>query len=87
MIHAASTEERERLLADFVRYCEIESPSGRERGMADALTEDLRGLGLEVDEDAAGNLLARVPGTGGARPRFCSAHTWTPSRSTVRSRW
>ena len=51
MIHAASTEERERLLADFVRYCEIESPSGQERGMVDALTEDLRGLGLEVEED------------------------------------
>ena len=61
MIHAASTEERERLLADFIRYCEIESPSGRERGMADALTADLRDLGLEVDEDAAGNLLARIP--------------------------
>ena len=59
MIHAASTEERERLLADFVRYCEIESPSGQERKIADALTEDLRGLGLEVDEDDAGNLLAR----------------------------
>jgi di/tripeptidase len=51
VIHAASTEERERLLADFVRYCEIESPSGQERKMADALTEDLRGLGLEVEED------------------------------------
>ncbi len=62
MIHAASTEERERLLADFVRYCEIESPSGRERGMADALIEDLRGLGLEAAEDDAGNLLARMPG-------------------------
>jgi tripeptide aminopeptidase len=62
VIHAASTEERERLLADFVRYCEIESPSGRERGMADALIEDLRGLGLEAEEDDAGNLLARMPG-------------------------
>ena len=62
MIHAASTEERERLLADFVRYCEIESPSGRERAMADALKEDLRELGLEAEEDEAGNLLARIPG-------------------------
>jgi tripeptide aminopeptidase len=70
VIHAASTEERERLLADFVRYCEIESPSGRERGMADALMADLRGLGLDVEEDetaaatgaGSGNLLARIPG-------------------------
>ena len=74
MIHAASTEERERLLADFVRYCEIESPSGRERGMADALSEDLRGLGLEVEEDEAGNLLARIPGPEGARTILLCAH-------------
>jgi tripeptide aminopeptidase len=62
VIHAASTEERERLLADFIRYCEIESPSGRERELADALTEDLRSLGLDVEEDQAGNLCAAVAG-------------------------
>jgi tripeptide aminopeptidase len=82
VIHAASTEERERLLADFVRYCEIESPSGRERGMADALLEDLRGLGLEVEEDDSaaetgsdsGNLLARIPGPDGAPTVLLCAH-------------
>ena len=74
MIHAASTEERERLLADFVRYCEIESPSGRERAMADALLEDLRGLGLEVDEDDSGNLLARIQGPEGAPIVLLCAH-------------
>jgi tripeptide aminopeptidase len=70
VIHAVSTEERERLLAEFIRFCEIESPSGRERRVADALTEELRGLGLEVEEDDSasrtgsdsGNLLARIPG-------------------------
>jgi tripeptide aminopeptidase len=74
VIHAASTEERERLLADFIRYCEIESPSGRERGMADALTADLRGLGLEVDEDGAGNLLATVAGPEGSPTVLLCAH-------------
>jgi tripeptide aminopeptidase len=74
VIHAASTEERERLLADFVRYCEIESPSGQERKMADALTEDLRGLGLEVEEDDAGNLLARIDGPEGAPTVLLCAH-------------
>ena len=74
MIHAASTEERERLLADFVRYCEIESPSGREREVADALTDDLRGLGLEVEEDEAGNLLARIAGPEGAPTVLLCAH-------------
>ena len=74
MIHAASTEERERLLADFVRLCEIESPSGRERKVADALTDDLRGLGLEVEEDDSGNLLARIAGPEGAPTVLLCAH-------------
>jgi tripeptide aminopeptidase len=74
VIHAASTEERERLLAEFIRFCEIESPSGRERGMADALVEELRGLGLEADEDAAGNLLARVQGPEEAPTVLLCAH-------------
>src|SRR5215217_1777942 len=74
VIHAASTEECERLLADFVRYCEIESPSGRERELADALSDDLRGLGLEVDEDEAGNLLARIPGPEAAPTILLCAH-------------
>jgi tripeptide aminopeptidase len=74
VIHAASTEERERLLADFVRYCEIESPSGQERKMADALTEDLRGLGLEVEEDDSCNLLARIDGSEGAPTVLLCAH-------------
>jgi tripeptide aminopeptidase len=78
----ASSEERERLVAEFVRLCEIESPSGRERAMADAVTEELRGLGLEVEEDdtaeetgaGAGNLLARIPGPEGARTILLCAH-------------
>jgi tripeptide aminopeptidase len=74
VIHAASTEERERLLADFIRLCEIESPSGSERGIADALTEDLRELGLEAEEDAAGNLLARVAGPDGGATVLLCAH-------------
>jgi tripeptide aminopeptidase len=82
VIHAASTEERERLLADFIRFCEIESPSGRERGVADALTEELRRLGAEVEEDDSaaatgsdsGNLLARIPGPEGAPTVLLCAH-------------
>jgi tripeptide aminopeptidase len=74
VIHAASTEERERLLADFVRYCEIESPSGQERKMADALTEDLRGLGLEVEEDDSCNLLGRIDGPESAPTVLLCAH-------------
>jgi tripeptide aminopeptidase len=59
-----------RLLDRFVRLCEIRSPTGEERAVADAVTAELRGLGLEVSEDGAagparagsGNLLARIEG-------------------------
>jgi tripeptide aminopeptidase len=82
VIHVVSTEERERLLAEFIRFCEIESPSGRERGVADALTEELRGLGVEVEEDDSaartgsdsGNLLARIPGPEGMPTVLLCAH-------------
>jgi tripeptide aminopeptidase len=78
----ASAGDKERLLSDFTRMCEIESPSGSERAMADAVTAELRGLGLEVDEDGtgpqtesdAGNLLARIPGPEGARTILLCAH-------------
>jgi tripeptide aminopeptidase len=78
----ATREERERMLADFVRYCEIESPSRRERAIADAVTQDLRALGLEVHEDDtgaetgsdAGNLFARIEGPPGSRSILFCGH-------------
>jgi tripeptide aminopeptidase len=65
----ATAAERERLLQDFIRLCEIESPSRRERAVADAVSAELRAMGLEVEEDGSaaetgsecGNLLARIP--------------------------
>lgn len=82
MTPRATDEDRRRLVDDFVRYCEIPSPSRRERAMADAVAADLRALGLEVTEDASGpetgsdtgNLLARVPGPEGARTILLCAH-------------
>jgi tripeptide aminopeptidase len=64
--------EDQRMFDRFVRLCEIASPTGEERAVADAVLEELRDLGVEVEEDgsagparaAAGNLIARVPGTG-----------------------
>jgi tripeptide aminopeptidase len=81
-VRPASPQERERLLDDFVRLCEIESPSRRERGVVDAVRADLVRLGLEVEEDdsgrdtgsEAGNLLARIPGPEGARTVLLCAH-------------
>ena len=82
MAARASAEERERLLSDFVRLCEIESPSGSERAMADAVAEELRALGLEVEEDESGpetgsdsgNLLTRIPGPADRRTVLLCAH-------------
>lgn len=72
----------ERLVDDFVRYCQIESPSLRERPMADAVGADLRELGLDVEEDRSaaatgsdsGNLVARLPGPDGRRTVMLCAH-------------
>jgi tripeptide aminopeptidase len=60
------------MLDRFVRLCEIASPTGEEREVADAVLDELRALGVDVAEDAsatparagAGNLIARVPGGG-----------------------
>src|ERR687895_578598 len=81
-VRPASPQERERLLDDFVRLCEIESPSRRERRVADAVKAHLQALGLEVEEDdtaqdtgsEAGNLLARIPAPDAARTILLCAH-------------
>jgi len=78
----ASAAERERLATDFVRLCETESPSRRERAVADLVTAELRARGLDVHEDASapatgsdsGNLLARIPGPPGAPTVLLCAH-------------
>jgi tripeptide aminopeptidase len=62
--------EDQRMLDRFVRLCEIASPTGEEREVADAVLEELRHFGVDVAEDpsatpaqaGAGNLIAHVPG-------------------------
>ena len=81
-VQSASSAERERLLDDFVRLCEIESPSRDERAVADAVRMELEALGLRVEEDDsaaetganAGNLLARIEGPPDARTILLCAH-------------
>jgi tripeptide aminopeptidase len=96
-VRRASEEERARLNETFAALCRIESPSGDERACADAVTAELRAIGLEPAEDGAGpqvqsnagNLLARVPGTGaapgtGARSVLLCAHLDTvPPRAPI----
>lgn len=73
------------LLDFFLELCAIPSPSGHERAVADRVRNCLEGLGLEVDEDdagerlggTAGNLLSRLPATANGLPIFLCAHTDT----------
>lgn len=70
----------ERLHETFVRLCEIRSPTGEEREVADTIVAELRALGLEVSEDdaagpaeaGAGNIIARLPGRTDRWAMFCA---------------
>jgi tripeptide aminopeptidase len=66
----------------FLDLAALPSPPGKERPVADRLTTELRGLGLDVTEDDAGpkigsdagNLYCRVPGNAEGTPLFFCAH-------------
>jgi tripeptide aminopeptidase len=90
-VRRASDAERERLHETFVAVCRIESPSGRERGVADWVTRELREIGLDVGEDDsgpavgsnAGNVLARIPGTGPDSILLCAHMDTVPLTAPV----
>ncbi|MFL5897690.1 MAG: M20/M25/M40 family metallo-hydrolase [Solirubrobacterales bacterium] len=83
--------EGSRLRDRFVRYCEVRSPTGEEREIADTLAAELRAMGLEVGEDdaadparaGAGNLIARSPGTGDGWLMFCAHLDTVPHQGQV----
>ena len=66
----------------FLELAALPSPPGEEREVADRVAAELRGLGLEVDEDDAGarigsnagNLYCRLPPTAEGTPLFLCAH-------------
>jgi len=60
----------------FLELAAIPSPSGEEAMVAERVSAYLRNLGLEVEADDAGNLLARLDpnGNGGGAPLFLCAH-------------
>jgi tripeptide aminopeptidase len=70
----------DRLCERFVRLCEIASPTGQERAVADAVLAELRALGVETIEDdaagparaGAGNLIARLPGASDGWVMLCA---------------
>jgi tripeptide aminopeptidase len=66
----------------FLELAAIPSPPGEERAVADRVTEELRSLGLDVDEDetgsqigsAMGSLYARLEPNAEGTPIFLCAH-------------
>ena len=80
-----------RLRQRFVSLCETPSPTGSERAVADTVLAELRGLGIDVVEDeaagparaGAGNLIARVPGTGAAWVMFCAHLDTVPATGPI----
>jgi tripeptide aminopeptidase len=80
-----------RLKETFVRLCEIRSPTGEEREIVDTVAAELRALGFELSEDGAagpaeagaGNLLARLPGSGEGWVMFCAHLDTVPHRGQV----
>jgi tripeptide aminopeptidase len=79
------------LLERFVRLCEIPSPTGEERAVADAVLAELRDRRIEVGEDGAatparagaGNLIARVPGARDEWVGFCAHLDTVPHEGQI----
>jgi tripeptide aminopeptidase len=90
-VRRATDEDRERLHETFAALCRIESPSGRERECADWVARELEEMGLSVEEDDAGpragsdagNLLARVPGTGEQSILICAHLDTVPPAAPI----
>ncbi|MGI9020477.1 MAG: M20/M25/M40 family metallo-hydrolase [Solirubrobacterales bacterium] len=82
----------QRMLERFVRLCEIASPTGSERAVADDVLGELAGLGVEVAEDdtaevaraGSGNLIARIPGREGGWVMFCAHLDTVPHEGEIR---
>lgn len=84
-------EERRCLHDTFTTLCRIPSPTGDERACADWIIEQLESFGLAVDEDdvgatvgsSAGNLLARIPGSGPRSILLCAHMDTVPLTAPV----
>jgi tripeptide aminopeptidase len=90
-VRRATDGERERLHDTFATLCAIESPTGHERRCADRVRFELESIGLEVDEDGAGptvgsdagNLLARIPGSGPDSILLCAHMDTVPPLAPI----
>ncbi len=78
--------DRDRIVQCFLDLVSIDSPSGDEDAIAAELERRFSALGLEVSQDAHGNVLGRLSGEG--EPLILSAHmdTVEPGRG-IRPAW
>jgi tripeptide aminopeptidase len=84
-------EARRRLHDTFATLCRIPSPTGDERACADWIIEQLESFGLAVEEDdvgstigsSAGNLLARIAGSGPRSILLCAHMDTVPLTAPV----
>jgi len=82
--------DREYMLEKFLEYVQIDSESGHERQMGEALIKDLEALGCSITTDSVGealptdgfNIYAAMEGEAGLEPVLFSAHldTVTPGK-------
>jgi tripeptide aminopeptidase len=90
-LRRTTDQERAQLGSTFEALCRIESPSFRERPCADWVIGELDGMGIGVEEDDAGaqigsdagNLLARIPGTGPDSILLCAHLDTVPLAAPV----
>jgi tripeptide aminopeptidase len=71
-VRRASEAEKARLAELFTDLCRIPSPFGHERECADRVLAELRGMGLEAEEDETGNVLARLDGRSDRSVLLCA---------------
>jgi tripeptide aminopeptidase len=62
----------DRLLHTFTTLVQVDNPSGQEQAMAQKVMGLLREIGLQPEQDAKGNVIARLPGKDD--PLLLSAH-------------
>lgn len=63
---------QDRLVSTFLELVQIDSPSGQEEEIAQRLMTELKSLGLTVERDTTGNVIAHLAGEG--PPILLSAH-------------
>lgn len=79
----STTQSSNRLIQTFCDIVQIDSPTGEEKEMAQEMVSRLAALDIDSTIDAAGNVIAHIPGTG--TPLLLNAHldTVEPGRGIV----